>query len=58
VWHDVLEKSNLARNTVFSTHQIYPDAIIGDIATACAELTGYGSTKNDFFEFFGRCFVR
>ncbi|CAG0923220.1 unnamed protein product [Notodromas monacha] len=58
VWHDVLEKASLARNTIFSTHQIYPDSIIGDIATSCAELTGFGSTTDDFFEFFGRCFVR
>ena len=46
------------RNTVFLTHHIYPDDLIGKIAEAAADLVADGSTTDDFLRFFGRCFVR
>ncbi|XP_076317922.1 soluble guanylate cyclase 89Db-like isoform X1 [Tachypleus tridentatus] len=55
MWFLGLEGSAF-KNCVFSTHQVYPDHIMVDLAAAFAKRTG--EDVDDFMRFFGRCFVR
>ena len=57
MWQEILERVGY-RNTVFSTHAIYPDDLIGKMAETASQLVANGSTTEDFLRFFGRCFVR
>ncbi|XP_046647803.1 soluble guanylate cyclase 89Db-like [Daphnia pulicaria] len=57
LWHALLEKTNY-RNTVFCTHQTYPDDLVMELATAAAEVVGNRLTELDFLNYFGRCFIR
>ncbi|XP_044761356.1 soluble guanylate cyclase 89Db-like [Coccinella septempunctata] len=55
VWFEVLKISECKYN-VFSTHQVYPDHIMADLARALESITS--QSYDDFMTFFGRCFVR
>jgi len=57
IWQQVMEEAGF-KFAVFSTHHIYPDNVMTDLATACAMVTGEGATTDHFIQFFGRCFVR
>jgi hypothetical protein len=57
VWQQVREQAG-CKFAVFNTHHIYPDHLMTSLASACAEVTGEGATKDHFMQFFGRCFVR
>jgi guanylate cyclase len=57
IWQQVMEKVG-CKFAVFSTHHIYPDNLMANLATACAMITGEGATTDHFIQFFGRCFVR
>ncbi|GJQ69469.1 hypothetical protein Trydic_g6576 [Trypoxylus dichotomus] len=55
MWKKVLEVAG-CKISVFTTHQVYPDSIMSNLATACAEITN--ASYDSFMEFFGRCFMR
>lgn len=55
VWRKALEMAQ-CRYTVFNTHQVYPDHIMGSLATALGKITNRSSES--FMTFFGKCFVR
>ncbi|XP_049785807.1 soluble guanylate cyclase 89Db-like [Schistocerca cancellata] len=57
VWEQACEVAG-CRFRVFNTHHLYPDSLIGDLASACAQVVGNGATVEGFMMFFGRCFVR
>lgn len=40
----------------FSTHQVYPDSVMSNLAAACSKVTG--ASYDSFMNFFGKCFVR
>ncbi|XP_076255193.1 soluble guanylate cyclase 89Da-like isoform X2 [Rhynchophorus ferrugineus] len=55
VWKKALQLSE-CKITVFNTHQVYPDHIMSNIASALAKITS--KSYDSFMIFFGRCFVR
>uniref|UniRef100_A0A182W3L6 guanylate cyclase n=1 Tax=Anopheles minimus TaxID=112268 RepID=A0A182W3L6_9DIPT len=55
VWRQALLTTG-CKNTVFNTHQLYPDNLIPDLAAALSAITG--KPIDEFMIFFGRCFVR
>ncbi|XP_022255882.1 soluble guanylate cyclase 89Da-like [Limulus polyphemus] len=55
MWCLVLEEAGF-KNSVFTTHQIYPDQLILKLASCCSQHTG--KRTDDFLHFFGQCFVR
>ncbi|XP_015840578.1 soluble guanylate cyclase 89Db-like [Tribolium castaneum] len=55
IWQKALHLSE-CKYTVFSTHQVYPDHIMGALAAALAEITA--QSTDAFMNFFGKCFVR
>ncbi|XP_049530693.1 soluble guanylate cyclase 89Db-like [Anopheles darlingi] len=55
VWRQALLTTG-CKNTVFNTHQLYPDSLIPDLAAALSSITG--KPCDEFMIFFGRCFVR
>ncbi|XP_058062211.1 soluble guanylate cyclase 89Db-like [Anopheles bellator] len=55
VWRQALLTTG-CKNTVFNTHQLYPDSLIPDLAAALSAITG--KPIDEFMIFFGRCFVR
>lgn len=58
VWNKALEEAGF-KNTVFTTHQVYPDCIMVRLAEACSKSTCQTTEQRDeFLGFFGRCFVR
>lgn len=57
VWTKVLKRANCPV-PVFCTHQVYPDNLMKDIASACAVIINNNSDVEYFMRFFGRCFVR
>lgn len=57
VWTEVLKRANCPV-PVFCTHQVYPDNLMKDIASACAVIINNNSDVEYFMRFFGRCFVR
>ena len=56
-WSQMLEHVGF-RNTVFTTHGIYPDSLMTNLAQAASVLIANGDSPADFTQFFGRCFVR
>jgi guanylate cyclase, other len=56
-WNQMLEHVGF-RNTVFTTHGIYPDSLMTNLAQAASVLIANGDSPADFTQFFGRCFVR
>jgi guanylate cyclase len=44
------------KHTVFNTHQVYPDHIMGSLASVLAQITS--QSYESFMNFFGKCFVR
>lgn len=57
IWQQVMEEAG-CKFAVFSTHHIYPDSLMTNLATACAVIIGEGATPDHFIKFFGRCFLR
>lgn len=57
VWTEVLKRANCPVPE-FCTHQVYPDNLMKDIASACAVIINNNSDVEYFMRFFGRCFVR
>ncbi|XP_050303874.1 soluble guanylate cyclase 89Db-like [Anthonomus grandis grandis] len=55
IWQKALLMAE-CKFTVFNTHQVYPDYIMSNIATALAKLTS--KSYDSFMNFFGHCFVR
>ncbi|KAK9758685.1 hem-NO-binding [Popillia japonica] len=55
LWKKVIQTAN-CKFSVFTTHQVYPDATMSNLAAACAEVTS--ASYDSFMDFFGRCFVR
>ncbi|RZC39378.1 soluble guanylate cyclase 89Db-like [Asbolus verrucosus] len=55
IWHEALQLSE-CKYSVFSTHQVYPDHIMGSLASALAQITS--QSYESFMNFFGECFVR
>ncbi|XP_060074329.1 soluble guanylate cyclase 89Db-like [Ylistrum balloti] len=56
MWRSVLEHIGL-KNTVFTTHVIYPDHVMIDLSKACSTLIG-DRTPEEYLEYFGQCFVK
>ncbi|KAG4074461.1 hypothetical protein HA402_015750 [Bradysia odoriphaga] len=55
IWKKAIRATG-ATNTVFNTHQIYPDNLMPDLAEALSALTG--ESFDYFMDYFGKCFVR
>ncbi|XP_063926180.1 soluble guanylate cyclase 89Db-like [Zophobas morio] len=55
IWQKALQLSE-CKYTVFNTHQVYPDHIMGCLASALAQITS--QSYESFMNFFGKCFVR
>ncbi|XP_066140773.1 soluble guanylate cyclase 89Db-like isoform X2 [Euwallacea fornicatus] len=55
IWKKALVLAE-CKHTVFNTHQVYPDFIMSNIASALATLTS--KSYDSFMNFFGHCFVR
>ncbi|XP_068911274.1 soluble guanylate cyclase 89Db-like [Tenebrio molitor] len=55
VWQKALQMSE-CKHTVFNTHQVYPDHIMGSLASVLAQITS--QSYESFMNFFGKCFVR
>lgn len=55
MWNKVIATAG-CKFSVFTTHQVYPDGTMSNLATACAKITN--ASYDSFMDFFGRCFVR
>ncbi|KAH1027948.1 hypothetical protein HUJ05_001365 [Dendroctonus ponderosae] len=55
IWQKALVMAE-CKYAVFNTHQVYPDHIMSNIASALAKLTS--KSYDSFMNFFGHCFVR
>lgn len=55
IWLEILERAGV-KHTIFNTRQIYPDALMTDLAAAVAEYRG--DTMDNTMQFFGKCFVK
>ncbi|XP_013413325.1 soluble guanylate cyclase 88E [Lingula anatina] len=55
-WMMVLEHAGM-KNEVFSTHTVYPDNSMHNIASACSEVLKDG-TVDEYLQYFGKCFVK
>ncbi|XP_060524248.1 soluble guanylate cyclase 89Db-like [Cylas formicarius] len=55
IWQRALQMSE-CKYTVFNTHQVYPDHIMANLASALAQITA--KSYDSFMTFFGKCFVR
>ncbi|KAK3103807.1 hypothetical protein FSP39_022035 [Pinctada imbricata] len=54
-WQQVLEHAGI-KNMVFTTHAVYSDETMQNLATSCACVLK-DKTKEGFFQYFGQCFV-